>query len=314
MIVARSLDEVPAEVRPSAVTIGKFDGVHAGHRAVIAALLEEAGRRRLTPAVVTFDRNPLAVLRPELCPENLVSLAQKLELLEDAGVAATVVLEFDRRLAAWTPEEFVERVLVRALGARVVLVGSDFRFGAGGAGTVDTLRALGARHGLEVVVIGDVVAEGGRASSSRIRALLAEGDVEGAAALLGRPPRVRGEVVPGDRRGRELGYPTANVEPLPWSAVPADGVYAGRVVRGREQLPAAISVGTNPTFAGRERRVEAYVLDAEPGLDLYGEHVGVAFAARLRDMQRFDRVEDLVSQMDQDVARAREVLSAHPHG
>ncbi|WP_210508741.1 bifunctional riboflavin kinase/FAD synthetase [Naasia sp. SYSU D00057] len=313
MIIARSLDRIPDEVRPSAVTIGKFDGVHAGHRAVLAELLAASEQRSLTPVVVTFDRNPLAVLRPEACPENLVSLGQKLELLEEAGVAATVVLEFTRELAAWTAEEFAERVLATALEARLVLVGADFRFGARGAGTVDTLRELGAVHGFEVQVVGDVLADGGRASSSRIRRLLDEGDVEHAALLLGRAPTVRGEVVRGLQRGRELGYPTANLAAESEGLAPGDGVYAGWLTDssapGTPRYPAAISVGSNPTFDDVTRKtVEAYVLDED--LDLYGHHVEVEFTRRLRGMVAYAGVEPLIAQMGQDVAEARQLLGA----
>lgn len=311
MIVIDDLTRVPEEVRPSAVTIGKFDGVHAGHRAVLAELLDEAQRRGLAPVVVTFDRNPLAVLRPELCPENLVSLPQKLELLGEAGVAATVVLEFDRRLADWSPEEFVQRVLVDALQTRLVLVGADFRFGAKGAGTVETLRELGGTLGFDVQVVGDVLADGARASSSRIRRLLDEGDVDGATALLGRPPCVRGEVVHGLRRGRELGYPTANLAAESEGLAPGEGVYAGwltdRSAPGQPRYPAAISVGTNPTFGDvAVKQVEAYVLDED--LDLYGHIVEVEFQERLRGMVAYEGVGPLIEQMGRDVTQARDVL------
>ncbi|BDZ47688.1 bifunctional riboflavin kinase/FAD synthetase [Naasia aerilata] len=311
MIVVDDLSHVPEGIRPSAVTIGKFDGVHAGHRAVLAELIGAAERRSLVPVVVTFDRNPLAVLRPELCPENLVSLPQKLELLGEVGVAATVVLEFDRRLADWTPEEFVQKVLVDALQARLVLVGADFRFGAKGAGTVETLRELGARSGFEVQVVGDVLADGARASSSRIRALLDQGNVEGATELLGRAPCVRGEVVHGLRRGRELGYPTANLAAESEGLAPGDGVYAGwltdRSAPGRPRYPAAISVGTNPTFGDVAlKQVEAYVLDED--LDLYGHTVEVEFQHRLRGMVAYAGVGPLIEQMGLDVAQARAVL------
>jgi riboflavin kinase/FMN adenylyltransferase len=311
-MVIESLDRVPDAVRPSAVTIGKFDGVHAGHRAVLAELIAEAERRSLAPVVVTFDRNPLAVLRPEQCPENLVSLPQKLELLDEAGVAASVVLEFDRRLADWSPEEFVQRVLVDALEARLVLVGADFRFGARGAGTVETLRGLGGDLGFEVLVVGDVLADGARASSSRIRSLLDDGDVEGAAALLGRAPSVRGEVVPGLRRGRELGYPTANLAAESEGLAPGEGVYAGwltdRSAPGEPRYPAAISVGTNPTFGDvLVKQVEAYVLDED--LDLYGHIVEVEFQHRLRGMVAYAGVGPLIEQMGLDVQQARTVLT-----
>ncbi|MCU1571376.1 MAG: bifunctional riboflavin kinase/FAD synthetase [Naasia sp.] len=312
MIVIDRLDAVPAGLGPSAITIGKFDGVHAGHRAVLDMLLHEARARGLAGVVVTFDRNPLAVLRPDSCPPNLASLQQKLELLDEAGVDATVVLEFDTRLADWTPEQFVERILVRALETRLVLVGADFRFGARGSGTLATLEALGAQHGFEVLVVPDVLTDGARASSSRIRSLLDAGDVEAATRLLGRAPRMRAEVVPGLRRGRELGYPTANLAVSAEGLAPGEGVYAGWLVDtsapGRPRYPAAISVGTNPTFDDVEiKQVEAHVLDED--LDLYGHVVEVAFTHRLRGMVAYAGIGPLIEQMGRDVDEARTLLA-----
>jgi riboflavin kinase/FMN adenylyltransferase len=305
----RSLDEVPADLGGTAVVIGNFDGVHRGHRHVLARAREVADRDRLTLVAVTFDPHPMAVLRPEHAPSMLSHVDDRAVLLADAGADDVLALPFDRDVASWTPEEFVDRVLVGALHAQAVVVGANFRFGHRASGDVATLAALGEQLGFSAE---GVALEGGPQvwSSTYVRTCLAGGDVEGAAEALGRPYAVRGVVVEGDHRGRELGYPTANVPPDDF-AVPADGVYAGwlRVLDdGAGPLPAAISIGTNPTFAGeRARRVEAYVLDRDD-LELYGRRVEISFVSRIRGMVRFDSVEDLVETMAGDVARAREVL------
>ena len=317
MIVFRDPAEIPAGFGPSVVAIGKFDGVHSGHRAVIdraGAAAAEAGARTVA---VTFDRNPLALLRPDLCPESLVSVDQKIALLADAGIDATLMLTFDRALADLSPEEFVEHVLVEALGAVVVLVGDDFRFGRGGAGTPATLAEMGERLGFRVEVIGDVQGGGRRVSSTWVRELLLAGAVEDAARLLGRPHAVRGTVVHGLKRGRELGFPTANLSFDAEGIIPADGVYAGWLVdegagrsetRPRTRYPAAISIGTNPTFDDvPTRQVEAYVLD-ETDLDLYGHVVQVQFTHRIRGMAAFQGIEALIEQIAQDVDDVRAAL------
>jgi riboflavin kinase / FMN adenylyltransferase len=224
-------------------------------------------------------------------------------------------MDFTRELAAWTPEHFVKTVFVEALGARVVVVGKDTRFGVRNSGDVGTLRELGLAHGFEVLTMEDL---GGavRWSSSRVRELLRVGDVAAAAEILGRPHRVSGIVVHGDHRGRELGYPTANLGPVSCGLVPADGVYAGWLLRPGlppehpdSTMPAAVSIGTNPTFDGTQRRVEAYVLD-RTDLDLYGEEVVLELVERLRPTERYDSVEALLEQMAQDVERCRAVLSS----
>lgn len=303
-----ALADVPADVGPSAVTIGKFDGVHVGHRAVIDLLEEVAVERGLTPTVVTFDRHPLAVLRPGSVPRSLVSNRQKRELLEAAGVAATLMLTFDDELRSLTPEQFVDRILVGALHARVVFVGDDFRFGVRGSGTVDTLRELGATRGLDVVSIDDVRLGGGRrASSTWIRELLEAGDVRRAGELLGREPAVRGVVVHGEQRGRELGFPTANLAPDSEGYVPADGVYAARVRVGGTVWPAAVSVGHNPTFEGvPEKQVEAHLLDVS--MDLYGQEITVMFVDWVRGNVAFEGIDALIEHIRADVVRTREVL------
>lgn len=323
MIVFRDPREVPAGFGPSVVAIGKFDGVHSGHRAVIDRARVDAAAAGARVVAVTFDRNPLALLRPEICPASLVGVEQKLRLLAETGVDATLLLTFDRALADLEARAFVEHVLVGALGVTIVLVGADFRFGRGGAGTPELLRELGREFGFEVDVVDDVRAidEGRRVSSTWVRELLDAGDVAGAAKLLGRSHSVRGEVVHGLMRGRDLGFPTANLSQALEGFVPAEGVYAGWLVdegipgdgtaepRSSVRYPAAISVGTNPTFNDVDlRQVEAYVLD-ETDLDLYGHTVEVEFVERIRGMTAFGTVDALVTQMTDDVVRVRGVLS-----
>jgi riboflavin kinase/FMN adenylyltransferase len=316
VIVFRDPREVPAGYGPSVVAIGKFDGVHSGHRAVIDRARVAAADAGARVVAVTFDRNPLSLLRPQLCPQPLASLDQKLRELARAGVDATLVLRFDEELAALTPRAFVEHVLVEALAVVTVLVGEDFRFGRGGAGDPGMLADLGREFGFGVDVVGDVEGGGRRVSSTWVRELLEQGDVGTAARLLGRPHAVQGEVVHGLKRGRELGYPTANLSADAEGFVPADGVYAGWLIDEGDsgsavatRYPAAISVGTNPTFDDvAARQVEAYVLD-ETALDLYGHRVQVQFTSRIRGMAAFDGVDALTAQMADDVARVRASLA-----
>ncbi len=304
---------VPAP-RGSALTIGAYDGVHLGHRHVLGRLRDQAAARGLQSVVVTFDRHPAAVVRPESAPHLLTDLEQKLELLASCGIDRTLVVPFDRRRAEESAEDFVGEVLVGLLAARLVVVGEDFHFGHGRRGNVDLLSREGAAAGFEVVGIGLSDAEGEVVSSTRIRRLVESGDVAGAAALLGRLHQVRGTVVRGDGRGGpELGFPTANVAVPPEIALPGDGVYAGWYERpAGPPLRAAVSVGRRPTFyEGAEHSlVEAYLLDRDP--DLYGERARVSFAAHLRDQERFDSVGDLVEEMKRDVARTAEALGDPP--
>ncbi|QTX05101.1 bifunctional riboflavin kinase/FAD synthetase [Agromyces archimandritae] len=309
MRVFDGLGEVPAGFGPSAVSIGKFDGVHLGHRSVIARLEAIAAAEGLERVAVTFDRNPLALLRPEICPEQLVSTRQKLELLAATGLDATLLLRFDRALADVPAEEFVERVLLDALDAKAVLVGEDFRFGARGAGDVRLLERMGAERGFAVEVIAEVrPGDERRVSSTWIRELLGAGEVRRAGELLGHTPTVTGLVVHGAKRGRELGFPTANLSPDSEGLIPADGVYAGWLTDAGTRYPAAISVGNNPTFEGvPQRQVEAYVLDRE--LDLYDRVVDIEFVERIRGMVAFEGVPRLIEQMHADVDAARAILS-----
>ncbi len=313
MIVFRDPSDVPDGFGPSAVAIGKFDGVHAGHRAVIRRLKEIAAQSGVRAVAVTFDRNPLAVLRPDRCPENVVTVERKLELLGELELDATLLLTFDAELAARSAEDFVASILTGALHVSTVLVGRDFRFGRGGAGDPELLRELGPRYGFTVEVVDDVFLDGSgrRVSSTWIRELLMAGDVTAAARVLDRNVDVRGEVVHGLKRGRELGFPTANLSASVDSFVPADGVYAGWLVDHETGLRhrAAISVGTNPTFDDvLERQVEAHVI-GETDLDLYGHDVTVEFVERLRGMVAFEGIEKLKAQMATDVTDAASVLS-----
>ena len=311
MRVWRSCDAVPADLGRTVVTVGNFDGVHLGHQHVVRRAREVAEELGITHVVaVTFDPHPIAVLRPEHAPLTLTTVETRVDLLDEAGVDDVLVVPFSREVAGWSPERFVDEILVESLHARAVVVGANFRFGYRAAGDVALLRELGETRDF---VTEGIALDGGPQvwSSTYVRNCLSAGDVEGAAEALGRPFTVRGEVVRGDRRGRELGYPTANVPTTGMIAAPADGVYAGwlrRLDGDHEPLPAAISVGTNPTFDGeRERRVESYVLDRDD-LELYGVPVEVSFVARLRGMRRFDSVDELVETMADDVRRAREVL------
>jgi riboflavin kinase / FMN adenylyltransferase len=300
----------------SAVTIGAYDGVHLGHQALLAELASRAEADGLATVVVTFDRHPAAVVRPESAPLLLCDLDQKLELLAAAGVDRTVVVHFDEERANETAEAFVTGELVRGLVARLVVVGEDFHFGHGRKGNVALLAEMGAVHGFDVDGVtlasaDDVAGElAPPVSSTRVRSLVSAGDVEGAAALLGRPHQVRGPVVTGDRRGgAELGYPTANLDIPTDICLPAPGIYAGWYERPDGSTHrAAVSVGRRPTFYGAdgELLVEAYLLDFSG--DLYGEPARLSFVHRLRDELAFDSVDGLVAQMGRDVDRVRDLL------
>ncbi|MET4781840.1 bifunctional riboflavin kinase/FAD synthetase [Glaciihabitans sp. UYNi722] len=303
-----SLEDLPGDFGPAAVTIGKFDGVHAGHRRVIRQLREAAEAAELVSTVLTFDRHPLALLNPDRVPVSLTSNAQKREVLESTGVDAVVMVAFTREFSRLSPEEFIQRVLVDAVHARLVFVGSDFRFGQGGRGNVDLLIEQGGAHDFEVRIIEPVRPEGDRAiSSTWIRDLLSEGRVDEAAKLLERRPSVRGEIVHGEQRGRELGYPTANLSAALEGFIPADGVYAAYATVDDRTMPAAVSVGNNPTFVGvPEKQVEAHILDET--LDLYGATVEVSFVEFIRGMVKFSTIDELVAQIGRDEERVREIL------
>lgn len=308
----RGLEEVPGDWGRSVVTIGSFDGVHRGHQLIIGRTVQRARELGARSVVVTFDPHPSEVVRPGSHPPLLAPQHRRAELMGELGVDAVLVLPFTLAFSQLPPEDFVRQVLVDSLHAELVVEGPNFRFGHRASGNVGLLAELGGEHGFGVDVV-DLTIRGtlGEAtpfSSTLARRLVAEGDVSGAAEVLGRPHRVEGTVVRGAQRGRELGYPTANVQTLPHTAVPADGVYAGWLTADGERMPAAISVGTNPTFDGTDRTVEAYAID-RIGLDLYGLHVSVDFLAYLRGMEKFDTIEALLDRMADDVKQARELTN-----
>jgi riboflavin kinase/FMN adenylyltransferase len=312
MQLLRDPGDCPAG-RPCAVTIGAFDGVHNGHRLVIERVKRVAAEQSLASAVITFDHHPAAIVRPESAPKLLTDLDQKIELLEGTGVDYVLLVHFDDARSQESAEDFVQEVLVNCLSARAVVVGHDFHFGHKRLGSVSLLQDMGADLGFDVTGL-RLFADGldkEPISSTRIRALLADGSVGEAASLLGRPHQVRGVVAQGDRRGRQLGFPTANVSIRNEIALPADGVYAGWYQRPDGiRRSAAISLGRRPTFY-REAQLsllEAYVLDFDD--DLYGEPARVEFVAHLRSQARFESAQDLVDQMARDIATTRLVLGA----
>ena len=298
---------LPRDGVDSVVTIGKFDGVHIGHREVLRTLREKSDGRRVV--VVTFDRHPLELFDPSRAPKPLLSITQKVEALRDAGADVVVVLPFTEEFASTSPSDFVHHILLEGLSAKLISVGADFRFGAGGKGNVGILAEMGEALGFSVDVLNDVCLDGGvKVSSSTIREALAAGDVDTAAQLLGRPHRVRGRVVHGHQRGRVLGYPTVNLEENNEGLIPKSGVYAGSVlVLGVEYL-AGISVGKNPTFTDVTRdQVEAHALDAD--FDAYGEIAEVRFTHWLRDNVPFGSVEELIEALHGDFRNIRTLIA-----
>ncbi|MGW6061602.1 bifunctional riboflavin kinase/FAD synthetase [Streptomyces sp. NPDC055189] len=311
----RGLEDIPQDWGRSVVTIGSYDGVHRGHQLIIGRAVARARELGVPAVVVTFDPHPSEVVRPGSHPPLLAPHHRRAELMADLGVDALLILPFTTEFSKLSPADFVVKVLVDKLHARLVVEGPNFRFGHKAAGNVAFLTELGATYDYEVDVIDLFVsgeAGGGEPFSSTLtRRLVAEGDVKGAAEILGRPHRVEGIVVRGAQRGRELGFPTANVETLPHTAIPADGVYAGWLHAQGEAMPAAISVGTNPQFDGTERTVEAYAID-RVGLDLYGLHVAVDFLAFVRGQAKFESIDELLVAISDDVKRSRELIEAAP--
>jgi len=313
----------------SVVTIGTFDGVHRGHLSLVERATSIAAQRGVRALAVTFDPHPAAVLRPGAVPPALQSVEERIELLRVHGIDEVVVLRFDEHLAAQSPTDFVTDLLVDRLRADVVIVGENFRFGAGGAGDAATLADLGAVNGFTVEPVGLVAVDGRPASSTTLRALLATGDLDAASRMLGRSFTVTGEVVRGEGRGRTIGVPTANVSVPPGRVLPADGVYACWArTGGSDRVPAVVNIGWRPTFEGTGRTVEAHLLldraadtDQWPGgwpadrreaggPDLYGRPLTVSFEARIRGEERFDGPEALVARIREDIRLAQEILGA----
>ena len=325
----RGQEDIPSDWGRCVLTIGVFDGVHRGHAELIRRAVKSARSRGVPTVLMTFDPHPMEVVFPGSHPAQLTTLTRRAELAEELGIDVFLVMPFTLDFMKLTPERYIHELLVERLHVLDVVVGENFTFGKKAAGTVATLRKAGERLGFAVESV-SLVAEQHSSetltfSSTYIRACVDAGDVVAAAEALGRPHRVEGVVVRWDGRGRGLGYPTANVAPPMYSAIPADGVYAawftvhghghghghgaGPVVPG-QRYPAAVSVGTNPTFSGRTRTVEAFVLDVSA--DLYGQHVSVDFVARLRGQEKFSSVDDLIAAMGRDTDKARAILSTQP--
>lgn len=308
----QSLGDLPLGEERRVVAIGTFDGVHIGHQAIIGRAIERARERGLQSMVLTFEPNPLAVLKPELAPDVLTEPHFKSQLIEALGADALLVVPFTRAFSRIRPDRFVEMLASAPLSAESIVVGANFRFGLGGTGTVSYLQRLGRARGLTVERPETVVSSDGKpVSSTRVRRLVTLGRVAEVVPLLGRPHSVEGVVVPGEQRGREMGLPTANVAVAPGVALPCHGVYAGRVVLAGGRHAAAINLGFSPTFTeGTDPplRLEALVLDYE-GDDLYGQRIRVEFLERLREERRFPTSAELVGQITEDVQRTREVAA-----
>lgn len=304
----RGIDQIPSGWGRCVLTIGVFDGVHRGHQALIMSAVQQGRELSLPTVVMTFDPHPASVVRQGQHPPLLSTIRRRSELVAQLGADVFLVLPFTPEISAMEPESFVHDVLVDKLHVARVVVGQNFRFGHRAAGDVDLLAELGPRFGFTTNTV-DLVGESDlTVSSTYVRSCVAAGDVAAAADALGRPHRIDGFVVHGEGRGgSELGYPTANLDPEPFSAVPADGIYAGYFLLGTRRCPAAISIGTNPTFSGQERTVEAFVLD--DGGNFYGRRVALEFVARLRGMERFDTPEALIEQIGRDVDATRTILA-----
>lgn len=294
----------------SAITIGTFDGVHLGHRALIARAVATANELGCVSVVLTWDKHPNVVVHPDRVPSLLATPERRIELLAARNADLLVTLQFDHELSQWSPERFVEEVLVAGLGARAVFVGANWRFGKGASGNADLLVQLGKELGFEAEPVPLETVGGERVSSSRIRKAIAEGDMELAAAMLGRPFDMAGVVVHGDARGHGLGFPTANVGLDPDLVHPARGVYAGRAIVADAWYTAAINVGVNPTFGGdpdsTPLQVEAFLLDFSG--DLYDQPIRVEFHERLRDEERFESSDALIEQMKRDVEQTKRLI------
>jgi riboflavin kinase/FMN adenylyltransferase len=299
--------DVPGDFAETAVTIGKFDGIHLGHRKLIAELCEAADNHMLAPVVITFDRHPDAVLNPANVKLPLIGPTQKVNLLSELGVSSLLSLEFDAELANLTPRDFVQRIIVDSLRAKLVLVGESFRFGHQGAGDINTLRELGQEFGFSVKVVSHATANGEKVSTTRIRELLDLGNVAAAAKLLGRNHRTTGEIEHGLKIGRTIGFPTANMSRDAEGYLPLDGVYSGWLHADGRRYPAALSVGINETFQAVPRLVEGYVLD-ETDLDLYGKIVDFEYVDFVRATAKFDGVEALIVAIKHDVEVVRNQL------
>ena len=309
MKLYRDLSGIQVAADGRAVAVGMFDGVHAGHRALLGILVAGARERGLRSCVLTFENHPLQLLRPSDAPKLITHWRRKAAILGGLGIDDVVMAPFDETLAATSAEEFVTCILARDLSAKLVVCGPNFRYGRGAQGTPETLNRVGEPLGIRTEIVELVGDRGVMASSTGIRTMLLDGDVIGAGRMLGEPFVLMGEVRSGSHRGTGLGFPTANVTPFPDLLIAGDGVYACRAECARGQWFAAVSIGTRPTFSEAESVVEAHLIDY-PGDSLYGEQMSLTFAQRLRDQTRFESAEDLVRQMENDIMAVRAALNA----
>jgi len=308
MLIWHNLAEVPKDLPTTAVTIGKYDGVHLGHQAVIGQLTNQAELRKLKSVVLTFEQHPKTVLEPDRAPLPVIGHGQKLELLQQLGVDYSIELEFDRWFASLSAREFAEQILVGALNAKLVVVGDDFRFGSGGVADITVLSDLGREFGFDVQSVAGLQIDGARVSTTRVRNLLDEGNVVGAAKLLGRNHVTTGVIEHGLKIGRTIGFPTANMTRQCEGYLPLDGVYAGWLHCEGERYPAALSVGVNETFQAVPRLIEAHVLD-RLDLDFYDKVVSLEYVAYVRPSAKFDGVESLVAEIKRDLEKIRQILA-----
>ena len=308
MRVWRGLESIQEPFESCTLAIGVFDGIHAGHQALVRAAVENARQNQRRSAALTFDRHPLELIAPEKAPGYLTTERQRIRIFDSMGLSDLVIARFDDRFRDLSPEGFLRLVVCGVLGARAVFVGFDFRFGKDQAGDAKDLGSARSRCDFEAFVMDPVLIEGEKASSSRARELIRSGKLEAAARILGRPYAFVGRVVEGQKLGRRLGYPTANlISEIPM-VLPADGIYAVWAHRGTEKIKGACSIGLRPAVGGTDRTVEVFLLDFEG--DLYGEELEVEFIQRLREERNFESLDALVEQIGRDVAQTREVLKA----
>ena len=305
MNIIRGISAIPKGLANTVVTIGNFDGVHLGHQELLKRVVKRAAEMNAFSVVITFEPHPAKVLRPDKAPRQLISLQEKIEQCQSYGINVVICIEFTTEFAGKSPDEFAEEILCNKIGARVIIVGANYKFGKGQSGDISYLRQKGKMLGFEVEVVDPVEIEGKRVSSSRIREHLAKGEVEIVAGLLGRYYSIDGVVMPGHHRGMVLGYPTANIYTVD-EAIPKSGIYAVKVLRGHMILEGACYIGNQPTFAGERIGIEVYLFDFNE--QLYHEHLTVQFVKMIRDEKRFDNKEELIRQIRDDVARAKEVL------
>jgi len=301
----RDLDADWAIIPKPVVTLGNYDGIHLGHQRILQRLRHAAGELDGSTVVVTFFPHPLKILSPERAPRLIISIEERLRLLEVHGIDCVICLRFTKEFSQWSPERFVKEIIADKLQARTIFVGRDYRFGKDRKGDVPLLERLGKKFGFDVQIIPPVTVESQEVSSTMIRRLTLEGNVKDSSKLLGRPHRIYGTIIPGKSRGKGLGFPTANLDTTA-ELIPCSGVYAVRVGLGSEMHPGVASLGTNPTFSGRLFSIEAYIIDFNE--DIYGKEMSLDFIDRIRHEEKFSSPETLVRQIQQDVSRAKKIL------